>query len=53
MKKLITLLTLLAIASCASPAIKESIKNAKQNSTSTRINSSENNNKEMLKELDE
>jgi hypothetical protein len=53
MKKLITLLTRLTLASCISPAKKESIKNAKQNSASSRINSSENNNKEMLKELDE
>lgn len=53
-KKIITILSLLILASCqASPFAKEGLKSAKSSSASGRINASDSNSRDMLKELDE
>jgi hypothetical protein len=53
MRKVFTITLLFFFASCSSFVKEEAKKTIKSNSASNRINSSESNNKEILKELDE
>lgn len=53
MKKLIILLSLLTISSCQSYLKQEAEKTLKANGASNRINSSDSNNIDLFKELDE
>lgn len=51
-KKIITIFTLLLLTSCHSFISEEMEKNAKSGASSHRINSSDNNNADLFKELD-
>ena len=53
MKKLLTILTLILLASCQNTVNQEAVKTGKANSASTRINSSDSNSNSIFKELDE
>ncbi len=53
MKKILILTVLITLASCNSFIKDEARKTVKSNTSSSRINSSESNSKEILKELDE
>ena len=52
-KKLLTILSLFFLVSCQSILAKEQAKTAKANSASQRINASDSNSSDILKELDE
>ena len=52
MKNIISILTVLFLASCMSQYKKEALKSAKQGSASQRINSSAGNSESIFKELD-
>lgn len=52
-KKLITILVLTILASCSSWTVDEVKKTGKAAAASSRINSSDNSSKDILKELDE
>ncbi len=51
-KKLLTLFTLFFIFSCQSELKKEMVKSGKSGASADRINSSEQNSKDVFKELD-